>query len=158
MNIKAQDFVKVKGQLTLTIRDAKTGKIKSVDIIENMFVTRGKNAIAQRLSGQSAGEITYCALGTSTTAPALADTKLVAELARKLISTRSYLNNIATLTTFFTTSEGNGTLREAGLFGTGVGQTASATIDSGQIFCRTNINRTKTSNDTLTLEWTITIN
>ena len=157
MNIKAEDSIKVKGQLTVIIRDAKSGKIKSIDVIKNMFVTRGKYAIAQRLAGQVVGDITYCALGTSTTAPALADTKLVTEIQRKLISVRSYLNNVATFQTFFTTAEGNGTLREAALFGNGVGQTASSSVDSGQIFCRTNINRTKTVSDTLTLEWTITI-
>lgn len=149
---------KITGQLKVIIRDAKTGNIKSVDIINNMFVTAGKNAVAQRMAGNAVGNITYCALGTSATAPALADTKLGAELARKLISVRSYLANVFTAQTFFTTSEGNGALKEAGLFGDGVGQTASASVDSGQIFCHTNINRTKTSNDTLTLEWTITIN
>jgi hypothetical protein len=158
MNIKAEDSIKIKGQLTVIIRDAKTGKIKSIDRIKNMYVTRGKYAIAQRMAGQDAGEITYCALGTNATAPALADTKLGAEIQRKLISVRSYLNNVATFQTFFTINEGNGSLKEAALFGTGVGQVASGTIDSGQIFCRTNIDRTKTTGDTLTLEWTITIN
>ena len=82
---------------------------------------------------------------------------LSAVMKEAVFKTNKAFFSIPDFTTFFTTSVGNGTLREAGLFGTGVGQTASATSGTGQIFCRTNINRTKTSNDTLTLEWTITI-
>lgn len=157
MQIEINDSLKpIKGHLTLEFRNVKTGKIRRYSY-KNMFVTYGKNAIAQRLSGQSVGEITYCALGTSAVAPALGDTALAAELARKLISVRSYGNNIASFQTFFTINEANGTLREAGLFGTGVGRTASGVADTGQLFCRTNINRTKSSNDTLTLTWTLTI-
>ncbi len=148
--------IKIKGELTLNFRNVKTGKVRKY-VYKNMVVTYGKNAIAQRLSGQSVGEITYCAVGTGTTAPALADTALQTELFRKAISVRSYSGNVSTFDTYFTTSEANGTLREAGLFGTGVGRTPSATPGSGQLFCRVAINRTKTSNDTLTLTWTVTV-
>ena len=144
------------GKLLIEIRDAKTGKLKSSDLVDNMFVTTGKNAIASRLIGTTSnnkGIITYCALGTSSVAPALTDTILAAELARKLVSVRSVSGKVATFQTFFTTSEGNGTLAEAGLFG----DDASATADTGTLFCRTNINRTKTASDTLTLTWTVTI-
>lgn len=156
MDISLKDQIKIIGELTLEFTNVKTGK-KRVYRYKNMFVTAGKNAIAQRLAGQSVGEITYCALGTGTTAPALANTALQTEIARKLISVRSYLANVATFRTFFTTAEGNGSLKEAGLFGTGVGQTASSVAGSGQMFCRTNINRTKSSADTLTLTWAVTI-
>lgn len=150
------ELLKVKGEIVLEFRNVKTGKVRRY-VYKNMFVTYGKNAIAQRLAGQSVGEITYCAVGTGTTAPALGDTALQTELARKEISVRSYLNNVFTGQTFFTTSEANGTLREAGLFGTGVGRTPSVTPGSGQLFARAAINRVKTSNDTLTLSWTVTI-
>ncbi len=148
--------IKIKGQLEMIFTNVKTGKVRKY-VYKNMVVTYGKNAIAQRLSGQSVGEITYCALGTGITAPALGDTALQTELIRKLISVRSYSNNVATFQTYFTTSEGNGALKEAGLFGEGVGRSASSTPGSGQLFCRVSINRTKTSNDTLTLNWTVTI-
>lgn len=145
------------GELTLEFRNVKTGKVRRYQY-KNMVVTFGKNAIAQRLAGQSdAGDITYCALGTSAVAPALGDTALTTEIARKAISVRSYSGNVATFQTFFTVSEANGTLREAGLFGNGVGRTASSTPGSGQIYCRTAINRTKSSADTLTLSWAVTV-
>lgn len=145
------------GELTLEFRNVKTGKVRRYHY-KNMVVTYGKNAIAQRLAGQTdAGDITYCALGTSAVAPALGDTALTTEIQRKLISVRSYSGNVATFQTFFTVSEGNGTLREAGLFGNGVGRTASSTPGSGQLYCRTAINRTKSSADTLTLSWAVTV-
>lgn len=140
----------------MIFRNVITGKVR-IFRYHNMVVTYGKNGIAQRLAGQDSGEITYCALGTGITAPALGDTALQTELIRKLISVRSYAGNVATFQTYFTTSEGNGTLKEAGLFGNGVGRTASSTPGSGQLYCRVAINRTKTSNDTLTLNWDVTI-
>jgi hypothetical protein len=156
MENKISDNTKVTGRLTMILKNVKTGRVRKY-VYKNMVVTYGKNAIAQRLAGQSVGEITYCSLGTGSTAPALGDTALETELIRKLISVRGYENNVATFQTYFTTSEGNGTLREAGLFGNGVGRTASTTPGSGQLFCRVAINRSKTSNDTLTLYWDVTI-
>lgn len=144
------------GMIKITLRDAKTGRIKDVSIVKNMFVTAGKNSLADSLRGTTAnnkGIITYTALGTGITAPALADTTLQTELGRKLISVRSVSANVATFQTYFGTSEVNGTLREAGLFG----DDASATANSGTLFCRAAINRTKTSSDTLTLSWAVTI-
>lgn len=156
MNIK-EEFINLKGEVVLEFENVKTGKVRRY-VYKNMVVTRAKTAIAQRLSGNAdAGEITYCALGTGSTAPALADTQLQTELVRKLISVRSVSSNIASFQTFFTTSEGNGTLREAGLFGDAIGVTASGTANSGQLYCRTEINRTKSSADTLTLTWSLTI-
>lgn len=154
MNIN--DNFPVIGQCTIIIRDAKTGKIKSEDHIYNTFCTVGKNAIADALRGNisdNKGIITYCALGTSAVAPTSADIKLTTEIARKLVSVRSVAANIASFVTFFTTAEGNGTLREAGLFG----DDATSTADSGTLFSKLAINRTKTTGDTLTLSWSITI-
>lgn len=157
MKTKLEDkLLKVKGEIVLEFRNVKTGKVRRY-VYRNTFVTYGKNAIAQRMAGNDVGEISWCALGTGTTAPALGDTALQTEIARKEISVRSYLGNVFTGQTYFTTSEANGTLREAGLFGTGVGRTPSSTPGSGQLFARAAINRVKTSNDTLTLSWTVTI-
>ena len=142
------------GMVRIVIRDAKTGIIKSDLTTKNLFVTAGKVSLASAMIGTaSKGIITYCSLGTGTNAPALANTTLQTEIFRKIVSVRSVSSNVATFQTFFTTSEGNGTLREAGLFG----DDASGTANSGTLFCRTAITRTKTSSDTLTLNWAITI-
>lgn len=145
-----------KGSCSIVIRDAKTGKIKHEERINNTFVTVGKNSIAAGLMGttdNNQGIITYCALGTSVVAATLADTTLTTEIYRKLISVRSVSGKVATFQTFFTTAEANGTLREAGLFG----DAATATTDSGTLFSKLAMNRVKTSSDTLTLSWDITI-
>jgi hypothetical protein len=60
---------------------------------------------------------------------------------------------VATFQTFFTTTEGNGTLREAGLFG----DAATDGINTGTLFSKLAINRTKSASDTLTMSWDITI-
>lgn len=153
---KKDNIYKVIGTIRMELTNVHTGK-KRIYSYHNMFLTFGKNAIAQRFAGQVAGEITYCALGTGTNAPALSDTKLQTEIARKLISVRNTSGNVFTANTFFTTAEANGTLREAGLFGNAVGRTASGTADSGQIYCRSAINRVKTPNDTLSLTWTVQV-
>lgn len=144
------------GKVLIEIRDGKTGVLKHSEIITNMVVTAGKDSMADALRGtetNSKGIITYCALGTSSVAPALADVQLGTEIFRKLVSVRSVNGNTAVFQTFFTTSEGNGTLREAGLFG----DAASGTANSGTLFCRVAISRTKTSNDTLSITWNVTI-
>lgn len=144
------------GAIRLVLRDGATGRIKSIEHYKNMFVTAGKNSLADALRGttdNNKGIITYCSLGTSSTAPALGDTSLIAEIQRKLVSVRSVAANVATFATFFTTAEGNGTLREAGLHG----DDASASANTGTLFCRAAINRTKSSSDTLSLSWAVTI-
>lgn len=154
--MELNEIIRATGKCTITIRDAKTGRIKSRDVIKNTFCTVGKNAIADALKGtetNNRGIITYCAVGTSAVAPAPADTKLGAEIFRKLVSVRSVTANVANFQTYFTTSEANGSLREAGLFG----DSATGTADSGTLFSHLAINRTKTSSDTLTFSWDITI-
>jgi len=148
------EAIKMTGAVEIVCRDALTGKVKWIENVKNMVVTTAKNNIAAALAGSAVankGKITYCAMGTGTTAPALADTALESELGRKLVSVRSASANVATFQTFFTTSEVVGTLREAGLFG----DDATAIADSGVLFCRTAINRTKSSSDTLTLTWSV---
>jgi hypothetical protein len=152
--MKNNDIFKLKANVEVILRDAQSGRIKSIDRYHNLFVTTGKSSVADCLRGSSnKGVITYCALGTGTNAPASGDVALQTELFRKLISTRSVTNNTALFETFYTTSEGNGTLREAGLFG----DAATGSSATGTLFCRVNITRTKTSSDTLTIRWYVTV-
>lgn len=141
-----------------TFRDAKTGRITGRFAKHNLTVNTGLYSIAARLAGvdipaNKKGTITYCALGTDGTAEGAAQTKLLAEIFRKQISVRSSLLGVATFRTYFNTSEANDTLLEAGLFG----DDASATADSGTLFCRLVINKTKTSSESLTLDWEVTV-
>lgn len=154
--IPNQHVSPIVGNVTIEVRDAKTGRLKAIEHYHNMFVTAGKNSLADHLKGTTAnnkGIITYSALGTGITAPALADTQLQTEIVRKLISVREVNGKTAVFQTYFNPSEGNGTLKEAGLFG----DAASGTANSGTLFCRVAINRTKSASDTLTLYWNVTI-
>lgn len=144
------------GAITMIFRDGKTDKIKEVYRVKNLITNLFKEAIADSIRGTTAnnrGIGTYHGLGTGTTAPAISDTQLETEIFRKLISVRDVAANVATFQTFFTTSEGNATLREIGLFG----DDASGTANSGKLFARVAVNRVKSSNDTLTLLHTVTI-
>lgn len=155
MSIIAEQL-KMTGEVLVEIHDAKTGRLKSSHLYKNLVVDAAKASIADALRGNQTGgvgEITHCAVGTSTTAPAAGDVALVAEIARKLVSIRSAAGAVATFKTFFNQSEANGVLKEAALFG----GLATSTPDSGTLFCRTNINRTKTTSDTLTLTWRVTV-
>lgn len=148
--------IKITGECLIEIRDAKTGRLKSRELVKNLVVTTGKTSIAQALRGDVAnnkGQITYCAVGTGTNVPAAGDTALQTEVDRKQVSIRSNTANVAEFQTFFNQNEANGVLREAGLFG----DLATDVAGSGTLFSRLNINRTKTSNDTLTLTWRITV-
>lgn len=152
LNTGLKAKVNVKG----VFRDAKTGKITKQFEGHNLAVDTGLYAIAERLSGVEAnnsGTITYCALGTGTNAPAAGNTTLQTELFRKAVSVRSSSDNIARFRSFFSTDEANDTLKEVGLFG----EDATASADSGTLFCRLSIDKTKTSSETLTLDWQITI-
>jgi hypothetical protein len=146
-------LVAPEGFIRLVLKDAITGRIKSDEIFKNMFVTAGKVALARSFYDNAYGNITYAALGTSAVAPALTDTQLAVEIFRKSISVRSSASNVFTAQVFFTTSEANGTLREAGLFG----DLASGTVNSGTLFAHAAINRVKSALDTLTLSWTVTV-
>lgn len=151
--MKLQNTITIKGHVKLEFRNVETGKVEVFEI-DNLVTTAGKVAIIQNLRGVSSrGVIKYCAVGTDATAPDIADTVLGTELARKLISVRSNTSNVATFQTFFNTSEGNGTLAEAGLFG----DLATAVADTGTLFCHTAISKTKTSSETLTITWTVSI-
>ena len=155
MGIKEK--VTIKGRVTLTLTDVKTGR-KDVQVRDNLVVTLAKTAIAAKLSGDASianrSEITFGAIGSGTTTPTLGDTTLATETFRKILATRTFSGNQATLRLFLSTSEGNGTIEEFALFG----EDASVSVDSGTMFNRVLVNRVKTSSNTLSIEVVLTIN
>ncbi len=152
----ANEHVNVYGKVIVEIHDALTGKLKSRDVISNLVVDSGRAAIADALRGNlqnGRGVITFAAVGTGSASPTAGDVKLQTEIARKQVSIRSSSGKTASFKTFFNQTEANGVLREIGLFG----DSADAVVDSGTLYARLNISRTKTSNDTLTITHGITI-
>jgi len=141
------------GRVVCTLQHVQTKK-KIRKVYDNLVVTAAKSMIMQRLGGGGNNcDITYGAVGTDGTAPAVGQTTLVTELARKIATSRSYTPTTVTITIFFGASEAVGTLLEFALFG----EAASATPNSGTMFDRALISVVKTAAYTLTIEATITI-
>lgn len=153
--MKIQDTLKIKGHLKATIRDAVTKEIKRVYEWDNLNPTVLFTMIANNLTQpdpDNAMCVNYGAVGTGTNTPALTDTQLQTELERTNIASLSNVGPIAYITAFFNETQGNGVLREAGLFANGTG-----VADSGVLVSRVSINITKSSSESLTLDWDITI-
>lgn len=95
----------------------------------------GSNLFRDSASGASVPKITYVALGTSTTSPTAADTKLVAEVFRKAVT--SYTNG-STGEVFINMYLGpldavGDDIEEVGFFG---GTSATATANTGVLLAR----------------------
>lgn len=122
----------------------------------NLLPTVGRALIANNLTDAAPANdpyANYIAVGTNAAAPTNGDTTLGTELARVITSSSSNSNNIAYITGFFGYTEGNGTLKEAGIFCDGTGA-----ADSGVLLSHVAIDIVKSTGTTLTLDWTLTIN
>ena len=153
MDIK--DNIKMKGHYKFTIRDAVTGEIKRVYEYDNLIPTVGRAMIVNNLTNVAPTNsmlVNYAALGSGTTAPANADTTLQTEVYRNLVASRSEADNVGYVTAFFNATETTGTYKEAGIF-----CDATGIANSGILLSRVAINITKSSSESLTLDWSITI-
>ena len=129
-------------------------------VIDNIIPTVGRTMIADNLTNPSPDNtlrINYTALGTGDTAVANGDTTLATEVYRKATASETNASNVAYVTAFFDATEVDGTFKEAGLVSDG-----SAGADTGILFSRVLLNPTsgivKSNTETLTIDWTITIN
>lgn len=153
---KLQSEMEFVANVTATLRDAKTGKIKKIVRAHNKIPTVGLAGIISQMTEAvptpTSIRITYGEAGTGSTAPAAGDTATETPLNRVAVASISPSSTTAYITLFFGTTEANGALREATLwFGS-----ATSTIGTGTLLSRVAISITKTSSDTLTLDWTIT--
>ena len=150
------ETLKLKGIYKFTLEDINTGA-KRVFEYENLIPTSGRTAIASHLTNAvpvpSVLRANYTALGTGGTPPANADTQLQTETFRKAIASETNSANVAYMTAFYTATEVSGTFLEAGIFIAG-----TITPNSGTLFSRVAINITKTLTETLTIDYTVTIN
>lgn len=156
MHIKSGDRTNgITGAVKLTFKNVKSGEEEIIHIL-NVFCNPGKASIAERLANRSTNRalVSYFATGVGAGTPDQDDTVMFNELFRKPISVTSFSSNVVYFTTYLATSESNGDLTEIGLFG----DEATSTSNTGTLFAHTNIVKTKTSSDTLTVEWAITIN
>jgi hypothetical protein len=142
------DSIKVKGDLDITLYD-EMGNIKQQLEVNNLIVSIGKNHIAARIQGTSQSVMSYMGVGSNSTTPTVNDLALNTEIARVALATYTNTNNTVQATATFGAGVGTGTLREAGLFNASTNGTMLAHTTFPAI--------TKASNDTLSINWTITI-
>ena len=142
--------VGVRGDVTIRIDDAIVAEGR------NLVVTAGLNQLASALIGADtfSASTWYLELGTGTTAVNASDTALVTpDTATWRVATVAEVSSATTtLETFYPTSVANGSWTELALF-TG----ATATAGSGTLFARILTSWSKTSSQTATVSWTVTL-
>lgn len=99
--------------------------------VNNLIVTAGKGLIADLLLGDETVGLGYHSIGTGSTTPAITDTTLDTEVARKAFATSSRTGNVFEASVFYTAAESTYNIGECGIFG---GSGASLTLDSGTLF------------------------
>jgi hypothetical protein len=148
-----QENVKVIGQLNIQLIDL-NGHIKQNLLIPNLVVTSGKNFIAARMKTTGIpDQMSHMAIGTSSTAAAVGDTLLGAEIARVALATAggTVSTNVVTHNATFSPGTGTGAITEAGIFNI-------VTANTATMLCRTVfavVN--KGADDTMSITWTVTI-
>ena len=140
----------VRGDVTIRIDDAIVADGR------NLVLTAGLNQLASALIGADtfSASAWYLELGTGSTAVNASDTALVTpDMATWRVATVAEVSSATTtLEAFYPTSVANGSWTELGLF-TG----ATATAGSGTLFARILTSWSKTSSQTATVSWTVTL-
>jgi hypothetical protein len=119
------------GQLSVTVRDAATGRVEHQAAADNLIVTSGLNALAPALNwaliqnqytswgspyASSSGNLgnVYGLVGTSNSAVSAGQTSLVAEIGRVLVTNSAVFTSQLILDFFFPPTVANGTIYELG--------------------------------------------
>lgn len=99
----------------------------------NLIVTSGKVLIARMLSEESGFDtgLTYCEVGTNTTAPTVGDTNIGTVTKRNAVTTARRTSNRIQFRTFFAAGDITAVLKAVGLYGH---STATATNQTGELF------------------------
>lgn len=150
-----KENLSMKGVYQFVVRDAASGRIKRVYNYENIVPTVGRTMIANNLTDATPDNTmlaTHVALGSGTNSPANSDTQLQTETYRNAVASKTNASNVAYISGFFNATETSGTYREAAIFCNGTGS-----ANTGILLSRVAINVTKTTSETLTLDWTLTI-
>ena len=145
------DTFAMKGDLTITVKDAATGTIKDQRELKNLVVTAGKGFIASRMAAASASVMGWIAVGTDSTAAAVGNTALGTEVARvaTTVSGGTVSTNTVTYVSTFPAGTGTGALVEAGIFNAA----SAGTMLARTVFSVVN----KGAADEMTITWVITV-
>lgn len=129
-----REYLHIKMNILWEARDPRTHKIVDRGLAHNLITTAGKALLARMLAEEAGWDtgITYLSIGTGTTTPAITDTILTTETARKAVAMPVYrVDNRLQFKGYFPSADCNVFVKEVGLFGH---STATATINTGQLF------------------------
>lgn len=143
-------LLKVTGEVEFILKDPE-GNVKQQFTTHNAVVDAGKNFIASRMKDATSTVMTHMAVGSSSDAVLGTQNALIAPLgAREALDSTTVTSNQVKYTSSFEAGEGTGQIQEAGIF---------TALTGGNMLCRTVFNPiNKDSADSLTINWTITIN
>ena len=137
------DNLTLKGQLNIALNG------ETVQEVDNLVVTVGKNFVASRMAAASASVMSHMAIGSGTNNPAASDTTLQTELGRVSLTSGTASTNTVVYIATFAAGTGTGAVTEAGILNAST---------SGTLLCRTEFSVVnKGSADSMTITWTITV-
>ena len=132
-----------------------TGKLKialngeTVQEVNNLVVTDGKEYVASRMKDATATAMSHMAIGSGSTAAAAGNSSLGTELGRVALTSTAVSGAVVTYTATFAAGTGTGAVTEAGILN------ASS---SGTLLCRTVFSVVnKGASDSMTITWTVTV-
>jgi hypothetical protein len=167
------------GQVTITLRDAKTGSIIETRTA-NTITTPGKYHVLDRIYGRTSvsglaptQSGCMCAVGAGSATNTAWDTTLTSEISgnfptvgigRKYPTSVTRTNQTVSISTLFGTDEANGTVTECGLFTRGYDSGGNLlTVDTaakngGLLFSKAVFGGiTKDTAATMTMDWEVTL-
>lgn len=136
----------LKGHWTIEIRD--NGKlVKRLDF-DNQLTNLYRNSVLNQLYGNAFDslEIKYLGIGTGDTPASATDTQLGTEVFRVIPTSQTIVDNYVQTIWVIPTQIGNFTYKEIGVFC----GTATASLNSGTMISRVNVNIEKTSSMEIT--------
>ena len=132
-----------------------TGKLKialngeTVQEIDNLVVTDGKEYVASRMKDATATAMSHMAIGSGSTAAAAGNSALGNQLGRVALTSTNVSGAVVTYVATFAAGTGTGAVTEAGILN------ASS---SGDLLCRTVFSVVnKGASDSMTITWTVTV-
>jgi hypothetical protein len=132
-----------------------TGKLKiaingdTVQEVDNLVVTDGKEFVASRMKDATATAMSHMAIGTDSTAASASDAALGSESGRVSLTSTTVTSNEVEYVATFGAGTGTGAITEAGILN------ASS---SGTLLCRTVFSVVnKGASDSMTITWTVTV-
>ncbi len=132
-----------------------TGKLKialngeTVQEVDNLVVTDGKEYVASRMKDATKTAMSHMAIGSGSTAAAAGNSALGSELGRVALTSTNVASNVVTYAATFAAGTGTGAITEAGILNANT---------SGELLCRTVFSVVnKGASDSMTITWTVTV-